>query len=221
MDVSALLELPPPDGPGPAGPSGAPAVVADVVDVLGGVSLAGGLYRVFTADEVPVWTAQAVQAFPRLTSRVTAFAADWLGRLFVVDTSRRDHTGQPLVLLLDVGAGEVTQVPETLVGLHTNELVEQHDAALSCAFYAAWRESSGDTTALQRSECVGDEVPLFLGGADDASNLARTDLDVYWTLIGQIAQQVQGLPAGTVIDQVTSEPAADPPESRRRFFGRR
>ena len=221
MDVSALLELFPPDGPGPTGPSGAPDVVADLVDLLGGVSLAGGLYRVFTVDEVTVWTARAGEAFPRLTSSITAFGADWLGRLFVVDTARRDVTGRPLVLLLDVGAGEVMEIPETLEGLHVSELVKQHDAALASVFYGMWRDGSGDRAPLLRSECVGYEVPLFLGGADDVSNLARGDMDVYWSLTGQLVQQAVGLPVGTIVHQVAVEPAPDPPRPRRRLFGRR
>jgi hypothetical protein len=40
--------------------------------------------------------------------------------------------------------------------------------------------------AIQFDECVGSKVPLFLGGVDGVENLDVTDLDVYWTLTGQL-----------------------------------
>ena len=36
------------------------------------------------------------------------------------------------------------------------------------------------------ARCVGYKVPLFLGGADDIGDLELADLDVYWTITGQL-----------------------------------
>jgi hypothetical protein len=48
-------------------------------------------------------------------------------------------------------------------------------------------------------ECVGYRKPLFLGGADNLTNVEMLDLDVYWTLTAQLIAKTRGLPAGTKI----------------------
>lgn len=75
-----------------------------------------------------------MSAFPSLAGRVQPFAADWLGRQFALDMARRDTTGDPEVLLLDVGAAEVLEIPATLSAFHEDELVDSHDAALASTF---------------------------------------------------------------------------------------
>src|SRR4051794_17310233 len=113
----------PPDGVAAAlGPT--PAVVTDIVAALGGVTLAGGLYRVFDSAGVTTWTAVAAEAFPSLADRATVFAADWLGRFMAADSGRRDSAGEALVLLLDPGTSEALEVPVTVEGVHTTELLE-------------------------------------------------------------------------------------------------
>ena len=209
-DLSALLAAFPPDRTSPSLPgSGAPSSVAGVVDALGGVTLADGLYRVFDADGVRAWTAAAGEAFPSCAGRVTVFAADWLGRLLAADADRRDPSGRELVLLLEPGTGEVLEVPCTVEQVHTQELLEAPDALVAADLYAQWRRASGDDAPLALSECVGYRIPLLLGGADEVENLERCDMAVYWSLAGQVAQQVAGLPDGTPITSVRG--ADDPP----------
>lgn len=165
MDLSALLSAFPPDAPGPRrGGRPAASPVASVVDALGGVSLSGGLYRVFDADGVADWSATAAESFPAFEGRVTVFAADWLGRLFAADAARRDKEGSEIVLMLEPGTGEVLEIPCTVEAVHTAELLEAADALVAAGFYEEWRAESEDTAPLDHSECVGYRVPLFLGG---------------------------------------------------------
>lgn len=205
MNLAPLLSAFPPDGGVPAGTSGpkAPPEVAPIVAALGGVSLAGGLYRVFTPREVEHWTAVAREGFPQFGHRVTVFAADWLGRLFATDAGRLDATGAPLVLLLEPGTGQVLEVPVTLEALHTTELLQEADAALAVHFYEEWRATSGDADDLTSTECVGYRVPLFLGGSDTTDNVERTDMDVYWALATQMHQQLAGVPLGTPVESAS------------------
>ncbi len=187
--------------------------VADVVGVLGGVSLAGGLYRVFAPPDVQSWTTAGHLGFPALPSTIV-FAADWLGRLFAADTERLDGSRMPMVVLLEPGTGEALELPVSVAGLHTSELVAAPEAALAASFYAAWRAASGDEVPLRLDECVGYRVPLFLGGSDEVGNLERTDMDVYWALFGQMREQTSGLPVRTQVSRVMSE------EPERRLFRR-
>ncbi|MBB6626240.1 DUF1851 domain-containing protein [Nocardioides sp. KIGAM211] len=128
----------------------------------------------------------ALNAFPAFSERVQCFAVDWLGRQFAVDRSRPDRDGQPQILMLDVGVGEVLEMPGSLRDFHESELIDYHDAALASSYYSQWRRDSGDTAPLTSTECVGYRIPLFLGGVDDTSNLERSDADVYWSLCGQM-----------------------------------
>jgi len=152
VDLAPLLAALPPDRQSSVTVTGGslPSAVADIVSALGGVSLAGGLYRVFAASEIAVWTDTARLAFPELGERVTVFAADWLGRLFATDAARRDSSGSPLVLLLEPGTGEALELPVNVETLHTTELLEASDAALAAPFYDEWRSESGDVESLTR-----------------------------------------------------------------------
>jgi hypothetical protein len=55
---------------------------------------------------------------------------------------------------------------------------------------------------LKASECVGYDIPLFLGGADEVPNLTRTDMGVYWSICGQLRNGTRNLPAGATISGV-------------------
>ena len=45
--------------------------------------------------------------------------------------------------------------------------------------------------------------PLLLGGEWDASNLELADLEVHFSILGQVSRQVRDLPPGTAVGNVT------------------
>lgn len=171
---------------------------------LGSASFGGGLYRVHAPELAPRWTRRVEEAFPQFRGRVVCFGSDWLGRQFAVDRHRRDGRHH-LVLLLEPGTGEALEIPATVAALHTDELVHNGDAALAIDFYADWREATGDDAYLEPDECVGYDVPLFLGGDDDVSNLSRIDMDVYWAIIAQLRHGTLGLRPGATIRDVVRD----------------
>jgi hypothetical protein len=154
-----------------------------------GASFGGGLYRVHDSVTGPQAFAFVSDAFPEFAERVCPFGYDWLGRQFAVDSGRIEN-GQPQVLVLEPGAGAALEIPVDFVAFHDEELVEQSDAALASGFFGAWSEANPDALPLLRSQCVGYKVPLFLGGNDTVDNLEVSDLDVYWTIFGQLRGQV-------------------------------
>jgi hypothetical protein len=158
---------------------------------LGGRSLSGGLYRVHSQSAAIRWTAEVAEAFPDFAHRIACFGYDWLGRQFALDSARADASGRPLVLLVEPGTGEALEIPVNLAQFHEIELIHEADAALAERFYREWRTRSGDDAPLALDECVGYRVPLFLGGKDEVDNLERTDAEVYWSLSGQLRQQVR------------------------------
>jgi hypothetical protein len=83
---------------------------------------------------------------------------------------------------------------------HDRELVDYGEEALARSFFDLWRASRGQSPAL--AECVGYRRPLFLGGRDSIDNLELSELDVYWTIMGQLRRQARGLPEGTPISEI-------------------
>jgi hypothetical protein len=128
-------------------------------------------------------------AFPEFRERACPFGYDWLGRQFGIDSGRSDN-GQPQVLLLEPGTAEALEIPVTFVGLHEEELIEYADAALAKEFFAEWAAGHPDSVPLKHGTCVGYRQPLFLNGQDIVENLEVSDLDVYWTIFGQLRRQV-------------------------------
>lgn len=154
-----------------------------------GASFGGGLYRVHDNETGPQALAFIADAFPEFAQRVCPFGYDWLGRQFAVDSTRVQN-GQPQVLLLEPGTGEALEIPVDFAAFHDEELVEQSDAALASNFFEDWSEANRRSLPLLRSQCVGYKVPLFLGGNDTLDNLEVSDIDVYWTICGQLRGQV-------------------------------
>ena len=172
-----------------------------VFDELSGASFGGGLYRVHTPSMANAWTERVEEFFPELRDRFLCFGYDWLGRQFAMDRSRQNGRHYQ-VLLLDPSTGEALEIPATLDSLHIDELVQNGDVALALDFYADWREASGDDDFLPLEECVGYDVPLFLEGEDEVSNLSRIDMDVYWWVTAQLRHGTIELPAGGTVHDV-------------------
>ncbi|PZR51805.1 DUF1851 domain-containing protein [Xylanimonas oleitrophica] len=177
---------------------------AEFMAEFAGASFGGGLYRVHEARSGPQGLALVVEAFPELATRVLPFGYDWLGRQLALDTGRVD-AGQPQVILLEPGTGEALEIPLSFVTFHDQELIEYADAALAAEHFQAWSAGNSGVLPLQRGQCVGYRVPLFLGGQDTVENLEVVDLDVYWSICGQLRQSVRDLPPGSLVDEVTRD----------------
>jgi hypothetical protein len=63
---------------------------------------------------------------------------------------------------------------------------------------------------LGLSECFGCKTPLSLGGQFVAENFERSDLEVHYSVLGQLHQQTKGLPEGTKIGRIAIEPTVSP-----------
>ena len=175
-----------------------------MVAALGGYVSADGLYRVYRFARQSAVTAIVEEAMPSVRGRIVCFGGDWLGRQFALDKSRQEGD-ENLVLMLEPGTGQALEIPATVRLFHDTELVEFADEALGVGFYESWRAVSGDWEPLDERSCVGYRTPLFLGGLDNVTNLERTDLDVYWHLMGELHRAVENVAPGTNINEVRIE----------------
>lgn len=163
-----------------------------------GASFGGGLYRVHDAASGALGRRLIGEAFPTFGDRAAPFGYDWLGRQFALDRDRVSG-GEPLVLLIEPGTGEVLEIPANFREFHDQELVDYPDAALALEFFEEWRRASSGIATLERLECAGYRVPLFLGGSDTVDNLEVIGLDIYWTLAGQLRSGTRHMPLGSTI----------------------
>jgi hypothetical protein len=173
-----------------------------VLGELGGCTFERGLYRVHTESSALAATQLVAAAFPEFRSRLSCFAFDWLGRQFATD-SGRGVASDPEVMMFEPGTGEALEIPVPLSRFHDEELVDCSEAALAVEFFSDWM--SVHRSALDFDQCAGYRTPLFLGGEDAVSNLEVSDLDVYWTLMGQLRLKAMTLPLGTPISEVQIE----------------
>jgi hypothetical protein len=186
------------DGSNVAGRS-AYATVGNWLDAAGGRTFEGGLYRVHTKASARASDALVRAAFPEFSGRLTSFGYDWLGRQFATDTGR-GSIDDPEIMMFEPGTGEALEIPVPFSRFHDEELVDYTEEALARSFFDQWQRSGGPAPTV--SECVGYQRPLFLGGKDTVANLEISDLDVYWTIMGQLRRQAKGLPEGTSISGV-------------------
>ncbi|UVC10164.1 DUF1851 domain-containing protein [Rhizobium sp. TH2] len=168
--------------------AGTPAIAGlpDFFREFGGASFGEGIYRVIIPAEMEDWRGRLKLAFPAHQDAIP-FAYDWLGRLFVLEQDRLVD-GEPAVVMLEPGTGEALEVPSNLRTFHEVELIDDHDAALASKFFEAWRTEGNP--APKYDECAGYKVPLFLGGADDLTNLELSNIDVYWHIMGLIIEKI-------------------------------
>ncbi|HET9655067.1 MAG TPA: T6SS immunity protein Tdi1 domain-containing protein [Kineosporiaceae bacterium] len=170
---------------------------------FGGCTFGRGLYRVHTERSAQAATQLVINAFPEYRGRVSCFGFDWLGRQFALD-SGRGTPDDPEVLMFEPGTGESLEASVPFSRFHDEELVDYTDDILAARFFSEWMSASGGSE-IGFDQCVGYRTPLFLGGDDVVANLEVSDIDVYWTIMGQLRLQVMSLPPGTQISGVRLE----------------
>ncbi len=107
------------------------------------------------------------------------------------------------ILLLDVAAGELFRVADDPAGfralLADREFVLNHFAV---EMVADLREAG---VVLGPGEIYSFRHPPVLGGEYSMENVEPTDIEVHFSMAGQIHQQTRNLPPGTVIGRVNIE----------------
>jgi len=157
--------------------------LTELLGRCGGSTFDNGVYRLHNSDQILKWTKNVETALPAYKGRTVCFAFDWLGRHFALDKGRVENQ-QMQIFLLEPGAGEAMQIPATFRDFHNAELVECRNDALASDFFAQWLKFGGQ--APEHDQCVGYKIPLFLSGSDTIDNLEVSDMDVYWSICGQV-----------------------------------
>jgi hypothetical protein len=157
-------------------------------------------YRLHRQEDVARFTQLAIDAFPKYAERVTCFGADWIGRQFATDKARVVD-GEAQVLLFEPGSGEVFEIPASFETFHSEELLLHPNEAVELELFQKWVGSGG--AQPNYDQCIGYKKPLYLGGTHDFANFELSDFEVYWSICGQIMDQIRGLPPGTKIGSIS------------------
>ncbi|MCL2164462.1 MAG: DUF1851 domain-containing protein [Oscillospiraceae bacterium] len=150
-----------------------------------GMEFGEGIYRVFRTEDVSKWKELIASGYRELKGCFEPFGFDWLGRCFSIDL-RSTRKGQ--ILMFEIGTAEVLQIPCNFLAFHNKEIPTNAEACLSESFFHQWRKVSRQK--IRYTDCIGYIVPLFLNGKDDVENLELSDMEVYWSLVAQIKNQI-------------------------------
>ena len=186
---------------GPAVP--VPSTVNTVDELFarfGHATFDGGLYRIHDLSTTKHASKLVADAFPEMSFVPLCFGFDWLGRQFAIDERESAKPDAEIVLFVP-GTGDALDIPLPFNRFHDEALIEFAEDALAVSYYADWR-ATGQPDLLF-DQCAGFNVPLFLGGEDEVTNLEVTDIDVYWSLMGQLRVATQHLQPGTPVKHVS------------------
>lgn len=118
-----------------------------------------------------------------------------MGNVFVQDTE--DGT----VYVLDPGEGEVRNLARSVEDLQS--LLSDRDFVFSELMVEDFASLQHAGRVLAPGQVFGFIKPPVLGGNFDIENLEATDIEVHFSLSGQIHQHVKDLPDGAIISQVS------------------
>lgn len=166
----------------------------------GGRSFGGGLLRFLPTDGnlgLHAWNGRnGWRGDWTSMPRSAAFASDWRGNLFVFDPDRVT-TSERAVAVLTIGTGAYEALNVSFAEFIGTVMPKTWRDDLGQASLTAWLDAGGLVPTAD--QCVGQKVPLILGGSDDAANLETLSLEVWVSFAGQIYEQVKNLPPGARI----------------------
>jgi len=167
-----------------------------------GKPLNGGIYRLLDQKLHDAADRFVAYAFPAWVGRLDPFGCDWMGRIFAIDGSdRRADDSERCASLLDPATRDLLQVPASVTQFHNEILVDDPETALEETLWKEWQSKHRD--GLSYWDVAGHNVPGYLGGSLELSNLQVQPATVYWELSGQLIAQTFKLKPGTPIKSVT------------------
>lgn len=182
-------------------PLGEVAGFEELMVGVGPRSFNRGLYRLHSETSGRKADAWVAMLRSDLRGQVFCFGYDWMGCQFALDAGRIVG-GEPQILCFDPATGDVYLVDQSFHEFHEVELIEGTNNGLAISAFDEWAEANPSAVPLDRTECVGQRHPLFLGGEDTLENSEVVDIEVYWVLQAQVLRQVNNLPDGTRISAV-------------------
>lgn len=170
------------------------------VIAFGGMQFGKGLFNVFDKGDLRYWEKNIIQMFPDYKGKFELFGYDWMGRCFAVTSLGED---EEKILVFDPSTLEVNDISLTFMEFINKAIPASVNEFFSADAFINWYNAN--EMELGYLQCMGNKIPLFLGGADELENMELSDMDVYWSILGQTAAKIRGVEEGTVIGEFSLE----------------
>lgn len=170
------------------------------VIAFGGMQFGKGLFSVFDKGDLRYWEKNITTIFPDYKGRFELFGYDWMGRCFAVTSLGEE--GEK-ILVFDPSTLEVNDIPLNFTDFINKAIPTSANECFSSDAFINWHNTN--SAELDYLQCLGNKVPLFLGGNDELDNMELSDMDVYWHILGQTAVKLRGEEEGTVVDEFSIE----------------
>jgi len=157
----------------------------DFVNQLGGRQFGNGIFSSFRSEELELWRNNISEAFPELGGNFRPFGYDWQGNCFAV---AKDTNGNERILFIEIGDGKIYPLSFSFAEFMNVEIPKNAAVIFEKSMYDEWRVYA--KTIIPYGNCAGYIVPLFLGGEATPKNMEISDMEVYWSILGQIRTQI-------------------------------
>lgn len=144
------------------------------------------------------WAALLEPWYWKLPDSFNIWMVNKLGDLIVVLEDNK-------IYFFDIAAGTLELIAEDQDDFV--EKINQGDNADQWLGIALVDECEEAGMSLTENQCYGYRVAPVLGGEFTASNLEPTDLLVHYSILGQIHEQIDGLPDGETVNIEIVPPA--------------
>jgi hypothetical protein len=114
-----------------------------------------------------------------------------------------EDTDDGSVHVLDVGAGELTKVADSFDDFRSLLTDKQFVADNFALEMIVDLRKSGK--ALKKGQIYSLKKPLILGGEYELENIEPTDIEIHFSMLGQIYEQASKLEPGTRISEIEFE----------------
>lgn len=149
-----------------------------------------GLYALLNTSESAAATERISKVFPTAAGNVSAFAADWMGRVFALDATMPDETGSATVACFDLAEPSSFTTEANFIDFHNRTAVEMTAGLFNLNQFEEWTTSNQPPE--DGSTCIGYKVPLFLNGPDSVNNMESTDRLIYWQIVSEMWLSISG-----------------------------
>jgi hypothetical protein len=167
----------------------------------GGHTFGDGIFRTLIPSDIAFYTKETAKYFPNSKGIVVIFGYDWNGRLFGVAVPDKKFPKR-YICCFDFSSNHVFEIDSTLEECLNGDFVRNAKDALAADYFKKWRIKSKNAKPIKHDECVGDDLPLFLGGKDEVTNLKIIKLRTYIEILTKIWAKVRDLPADTPINKI-------------------
>ncbi len=152
---------------------------AAILALVGGRSFNLGAFRTFSTESSKDWNDVISDAFPAYKGIIRCIGFGWDGQV-IAEVLRDREDIERGVAIFNPNTAETLNAPVSIVDFMNDMIGDDEEDVLEAGLYLTWLKA--DKTPVQIDECVGYDVPMFVGGDQSMENMNVIDFEVYWDI---------------------------------------